>query len=365
MHQSNNLTEAEQLYKQILSLAPSDPDALNLLGVLAFQRKKPDEAESLIRRAIASCPTVAEYYHNLGDVLIHQGKIQEAEASYQQAIQVKDATGKPPLLRFDVVQAVLDHLKGTTYLEIGVDTGRMFGKIKAARKFGVDPEPTHDLINHIVNESKFRNLKYSTDAIGNIHQYELNGTVSSNQTNGVDNPSRCELHYVTSDQFFAEQAPALFSHDRIHVAFVDGLHSYEQAYRDVLNVLDYLDAGGVILMHDCNPAKESTAVPATSYEEVCKMHIPDWDHQWCGDVWKAVVRLRANHDDLKIFVLDCDFGIGVVYKGQPEDKLNLSLSDIERMTYDDLDKNRKALLNLKPPSFLWKFITHLQAPVGR
>jgi hypothetical protein len=86
------------------------------------------------------------------------------------------------------------------------------------------------------------------------------------------------------------------------------------------------------------------------------LNIPGWTGFWCGDVWKAIVRLRATRNDLRVFVLDCDYGIGVVYRGTPEGSLDISNAEIETMTYKDLQRDKKAILNLKPQEYLYEFL---------
>lgn len=49
LHQNGRLQEAEQAYRAILTTNPNHPDALHLLGVLAFQAGHPQEGERLMR----------------------------------------------------------------------------------------------------------------------------------------------------------------------------------------------------------------------------------------------------------------------------------------------------------------------------
>ena len=58
-------------------------------------------------------------------------------------------------------------------------------------------------------------------------------------------------------------------------------------------------------------------------------------------------------------MLDCDFGIGVVCKGRPEGMLDISMPEIERLTYADLQKNREGILNLKSQNYLHAFLETL------
>lgn len=159
---------------------------------------------------------------------------------------------------------------------------------------------------------------------------------------------------MTSDSFFKNHYHT-FNDDKIDVALVDGLHTYEQVLQDVMNCLNYLNDGGVIIMHDCSPTTNAMAVRAHSIEEARLRNPPDWDLLWCGDVWKAIVSLRCL-PDLDVCVIDCDTGIGIVQKKSSSNRLTLSISAIENLTYDDLCANRNQLLNLKPESFFFEIL---------
>lgn len=86
-HQQNNeLLQAEECYRQVLEAHPDHPDALHLLGVLAYQIGDYDVAEDLIRHAVESDHAIADYHNNLGEVLRATGRIDDAREQYQQAL---------------------------------------------------------------------------------------------------------------------------------------------------------------------------------------------------------------------------------------------------------------------------------------
>jgi hypothetical protein len=99
---------------------------------------------------------------------------------------------------------------------------------------------------------------------------------------------------------------------------------------------------------DCNLARASVAYPASSYADFRAQH-HWWKFVWSGDVWKAIVHLR-------IVVLKCDFGVGVIRTGLPESRLSYSAAQIEALNYSDLAADRESLLNLKPPAYLGEFL---------
>lgn len=231
------------------------------------------------------------------------------------------------LNRIKIIQRLIRVLNAKNYLEIGVNNGKCFLRIRAGYKMAVDPS---------FKIPAGRKLKYF-----------------------IKNPWNVNNRYFeqTSDDFFHSQAATLKSH-RPKLVFVDGLHTYEQALQDVLNSLSFLDDGGVILMHDCNPVTSQAAFRAESIDDA-KRKLTNYAGVWNGDVWKAIVHLRSLHPDLEVFVLDCDHGIGVVRKAAPKDQLAFSQHEIFQLSYGDLEKNRTTFLNLKSPEYFEEFVGRL------
>lgn len=100
---------------------------------------------------------------------------------------------------------------------------------------------------------------------------------------------------------------------------------------------------------------------ASKIEDLMSQEVPGWDGSWSGDVWKAIVHLRALQNDLEVFVLDCDTGIGVVRKGRPESLLPYTEDAIRSMDYAVLSRHRRELLGLRPSEYVTEFLrSHLQ-----
>ncbi len=65
LHEAGRLDEAEHMYRQILASAPSNPDVLNLLGLIAQAKGVHSEAMHLFYKAVKISPK-PPYYFNLG-----------------------------------------------------------------------------------------------------------------------------------------------------------------------------------------------------------------------------------------------------------------------------------------------------------
>jgi protein O-GlcNAc transferase len=87
-HQAGNLQTAESIYRQILQFESDNPEALHLLGVIAYQQQRHETAITLIARALARKPDFADAHSNLGNALREAGRLAEAEKSFRQAIAV-------------------------------------------------------------------------------------------------------------------------------------------------------------------------------------------------------------------------------------------------------------------------------------
>jgi protein O-GlcNAc transferase len=88
LHNSGDLERAGQIYRHILSVDPSNSDALHLLGVISRQMGKDEEAERLISEAIRSSPHAALYHTSLGDLFKDNGRTADAVACYRKALNL-------------------------------------------------------------------------------------------------------------------------------------------------------------------------------------------------------------------------------------------------------------------------------------
>jgi len=215
------------------------------------------------------------------------------------------------------INRAIARLGATTYLEIGVRAGACLHRVSAARKVGVDP-----------CRQGFRERSAS-----DVY---------------------CEM---PSDEFFESRAPELFASSPIEVAFVDGLHEFRQALRDVMNVERFLSPRGVVFLHDCNPASRRRA-------EVRDGGV------WNGDVWKAAVYIRRERPDLRLFTLDCSEGLGVItgfgLRSEAVGASEAELDAYKALDYGLLEREREKILDLKSPLYsLWFFGALHRLAAGR
>jgi len=90
-HRRGELSEAAELYRQLLRLNPENADGLYLFGCLAFQTRNFEAARTLLNRAIAVAPGQAEYHHALALALSALNDHAGAIASYQRVIELAPA----------------------------------------------------------------------------------------------------------------------------------------------------------------------------------------------------------------------------------------------------------------------------------
>lgn len=183
------------------------------------------------------------------------------------------------MTRTEIINHLIRKSKGTSYLEIGVrEPQGNYNQIVCENKIAVDPVPLGEGILPL-----------------------------------------------TSDEFFKQN---LITYD---VIFIDGLHEEEQVMKDIVNSLRVLNKGGYVICHDMNPTTElMQKVPIET------------NGAWTGDCWKAWIKLRSSRKDLSMSVVDTDFGVGIINKGNQK---CLSLENLS-LDYSNLDINRKEWLNL-------------------
>jgi tetratricopeptide (TPR) repeat protein len=89
LHQQGRVAEAERLYGQILSVAPTHFDALHLLGLVKIQQGHVAEGARRIQAALAVNPGSARAWFNLGIGLVQLDRADEAVAGFDRALAIR------------------------------------------------------------------------------------------------------------------------------------------------------------------------------------------------------------------------------------------------------------------------------------
>lgn len=185
-----------------------------------------------------------------------------------------------------------------------------------------------DIINSLIKKHDYKS--YLEIGVNTPAQPGYNWVnVKIDLKHGVD-PEVDTTYKMTSDEFFEKHISQKYD-----FIFVDGLHIFDQCYRDIVNSLNHLNDNGTIMVHDSNPSSEITQRP----ERVTDI--------WHGDVWKAVVKLRLVNENVEIYTIDTDEGCSIIRKGKQELlKLKNGIKEEDMYHYEVLDAHRKKLLNL-------------------
>jgi hypothetical protein len=147
--------------------------------------------------------------------------------------------------RIAVVNLLLNRSPNPCYLEIGCASDSLFNSVPVEHKVGVDPSSG-----------------------GNVRE--------------------------TSDDFFKG------NNKKFDVIFIDGLHTYEQVRRDIINSIDALNEGGWIALHDMLP------------RNWLEHHVPIISRgAWTGDVWKVAFELIQTQG-IEFKILKIDYGVGII-----------------------------------------------------
>jgi hypothetical protein len=107
-------------------------------------------------------------------------------------------------------------------------------------------------------------------------------------------PMRTQTHVFaeTSDDFFAARRLQTLLGDRpVSIGFIDGLHTFEQALRDFMNLEACCGKDSYILFHDTVPLDEATQ----SREQRTTFYT--------GDVWKVVLAIKEYRPQLDVFTI--------------------------------------------------------------
>ena len=214
------------------------------------------------------------------------------------------------MLRADVIQPILDLFDAPSYLEIGVFDGTTFNAVKAPRKIAVD--------------SKFScDLEAARAAVA-----------------GQD----VHFHECPSDDYFAR----IVGSELFDVIFIDGLHTFDQTLRDLLNAIGHLREGGVIVIDDVIPPSYAASLPSLEENIAFREARGIKQIDWMGDVFRLIFFLRDYMPGFSFATLIENHGETVLWR-QPRavDAAPRSVEQITRLSFADCQFNRDAF-NIRP-----------------
>ncbi len=316
---------ADPVIAQLVELAQAEFRAgryEGAAGVACLARERaPDEPEPqrlLSFTAIwlpwtgPSSPWRADYHLAMGEAFSMLGEAEPARSHYRAALELQPDTVKAHVgiatLRMpgDHYYVWLERLYAAlapeTVVEIGVSQGVSLARIKPPTvAIGIDPHAT------------------------------------------VLAPIQAESHIYpeTSDAFFARRGlEPLLNGRPLGVGFIDGLHLYEQALKDFINLEAHCGPRSVILVHDTVPLDEATQSRACD----TKFHT--------GDVWKVVLCLKHYRPDLDVFTIAAPWTGLTVVTGLDRksrvlaDRYDDAVARFIDMPFSDIEGRHDEALNL-------------------
>jgi predicted O-methyltransferase YrrM len=204
----------------------------------------------------------------------------------------------------EVLQRIHRYLKPRTYVEIGVALGWSLSLVlPQTRVLAIDPEPK---------------LTYAL-------------------------PANVRLFTQTSDEFFAQcDVRAELGGLPIDFAFIDGMHLFDYALRDFMNLERLCTPESTIVLDDCFPRDRQTAARERA------------SSSWTGDVWKLLVLLKKYRPEVSIHTIAAPpTGVCLIRGLDPAsrfiaDHLQRLCDEFMALDYSFLEKDRAAKLNLFP-----------------
>lgn len=256
----------------------TDPFGLTQRLAQAFEQGDGPMVVALLERICCAVPDFANGYEVLGHALVDLGRREEGIAALRRSLELapkREVLQKlaeivmPGPSYYDHLRWIHEIRRPRSYIEIGLWSGGTFRlATPPTRAIGIDPEPRLDVTTL---------------------------------------PDESRVFVMTSDRFFEpDHAARVLADFPIDFAFIDGLHLFEQALKDFINVEAHCAPQAVITLHDALPPA-AIAGQRESPISFC-----------CGDVWKIVPCLEKYRPDLRIELLPAyPSGLTVVSRLDP------------------------------------------------
>lgn len=301
---------AAEHFARALSADPKNAEAHQYVGSIAYHEDRFHDALQALETACRLAPTNPMYHFDSAVLHWQLGDNEAARRCIETALSL--APGQEAAIDFlsrltfpgasyvALLSAIHSHLRPRTYVEIGVADGKSIALAPPeTRAIGIDPEPK------------------------------------------IDRPlgPRTSIRAMTSDDYFA-------AHDvagdlgglPIDLAFIDGMHRFEFALRDFVNIEKRCSPESTILIHDVYPITRLSAEREQQTEF------------WSGDIWRLVLLLRKHRPDLSVNVIAvAPTGLCLIRRLDPdsrvlEERYDAVVAEFLELDYSVLDRDKVGVL---------------------
>ena len=262
-HSKGNLQEAERVYRKVLQVLPAHVDANHNLGVLLVDCHQSNNALPFLIAAFDGNSKVEQFWISYINALITLDQLDKASELIESARKIGFSKKSFDHLSERILSPVLLHAKGKLFR---AQDGDYLNFLKALHEnvyegyFEIGSRTGHSLV-----------LSQSPSiAIDPFFQLEKNP---------IGKKDFCLMFQETSDSFFKNRLPKL-SGLKCQLAFIDGMHLFEYALRDFINLAKISSEKALFLFHD--PIPWSLRMATRNFKTLGRQEA------WTGDIWKLV-----------------------------------------------------------------------------
>lgn len=262
-HKKGNLQEAERIYREVLTVEPRNVSANYNLGVLLAVEYQANDALGFFGFALEENRHVEKYWLSFIEVLILLDDLDTAiEAINSAKLAGFSGANFDNLLKRTLTPAQL-YAKGELLRPMD---GNYLDFLKALHK------------NIYEGYFEIGTRTGASLALSNSPSVSIDPFFQLN-ANPVGNKDFCLMFQETSDSFFENRLPFL-SDLKCQLAFIDGMHLFEYALKDFINLAKISSEKSLFLFHD--PIPWTFGMATRNYNDLPR------GAAWTGDIWKLV-----------------------------------------------------------------------------
>ena len=266
-HKKGNIRKAEYIYRQVLKVRPTQVDANHNLGLILVNLHQSKNALSFLKTALDENKKTEQLWVSYIDALINLNKLDIANESIELAREAGLSDEKVTFLSERILSPILLYSKGRMFK---AQDGNYLGFLRAL----------HERVYEGYFEIGTRggdSLALSQSPSIAIDPYFQLGK------DPIGKKDFCLIFQETSDSFFENRMPRL-SGLKCQLAFIDGMHLFEYALRDFINLAKISSKKALFLFHDPIPW---TFKMTTRNYKAKELHLGK-SEAWTGDIWKLV-----------------------------------------------------------------------------